>query len=233
MKTQSATVLVIDDAREVLFYVTFILERAGYRVITATDGREGLRLIENEPPDLILCDIMMPILNGFEVRKTLARNPATAAIPFIFLTARSAPVDKLHGLEVGADDYITKPYDQEELLARVNAVLRRAALSRQQGLAEAKTEMTRVRAAILGEVSQELQPLLNKVLAALTLMVTERFAHDVRQQKRFIQIALDNAYHLHDLVKEMTRAGELSQEQVDAFVREVVDLESDFYKLIE
>lgn len=234
MKAKTSTILVIDDAREVLLYLTFILERAGFRVMTASDGQEGLRLIEKEQPDLILCDIMMPNLNGFEFRKTLARNDVTSTIPFIFLTARAALVDKLHGIEAGADDYITKPFEREELLARINAVLRRAALSRQQGFIEAKTEIEKVRSSIFSEVSQELEPAVNKVLAALILVLTERFAGDVQQQKRFIQIALDNTYHLHDLVKEMaTRAAELSQEQVDAYVREVVDLEADFYELIE
>jgi DNA-binding response OmpR family regulator len=233
MKTQPSTVLVIDDAKGVLLHLTLILERAGYKVLTATNGQEGLRIIQTEPPDIILCDIMMPLLNGFEVRKTLARNPATAAIPFIFLTARSAQGDKLHGIEAGADDYITKPFDQEELLARVKAVLRRAALSHQQGIIEAKAEIEKLRSAILSEISQELRPTLDKVLAALTLTLTEHFAHDLRKQKQFIQIALDNACHLHTLVKEMARVGELSQEQMDVFFQQVVDLESEFYKMIE
>lgn len=233
MKAQSSTILVIDDDKEALLYLTFILKKAGYQVVTALNGDEGLRLTQQEQPDLILCDVMMPYLNGFEVRKILARNPLTAAIPFIFLTARSAPVDKLYGIEAGADDYITKPFDREELLARINAVFRRVALSRQQGLAEAQAAMETLRTTILSEASQELRPLLEQILAALTLTLTERFAGNIQQQKRLIQIALHNTCHLHNLVKEMASAGEVRQEQVDTFLREVVDLESDFYKIIE
>ena len=233
MKAQSSTILVIDDVRGVLLHLTLILEKAGYRVLTAKDGDEGLRLIQAERPDIILCDIMMPVLNGFEVRKILARNPATVAIPFIFLTARAAQVDKLHGIEAGADDYITKPFDQEELLARIKAVLRRAALSRQQALIEAKTELQMLRSTVLGEISQELRPSVDKVLAALTLILTGRFVHNSQQQKQFIQIALDNAYRLHTLVQEMACIDELSQEQKEDFLCQVVDLESDLYELIE
>lgn len=234
INSQPAIVAVIDDAKEVLLHLTLILNRAGYRVVTATNGRDGLSLIQNEHPDIILCDIMMPPPNGFELRKILTRDPATAAIPFIFLTARAAQVDKLTGIECGADDYITKPFDTKELLVRINALLRRAALSRQQGLFEAKAEIDRLGSTILDKTSQELRPLLDKVLAALTLTLTERFASDPRQQKRFIQIALDSTYRLHTLVEEMAnREGQLEQEQVDAFVDQVVELETDFYKLVE
>ncbi|NJN92605.1 MAG: response regulator [Anaerolineales bacterium] len=232
--SQPATVAVIDDAKEVLLHLTLILKRAGYRVVTAVNGREGLSLIQNEHPDIILCDIMMPPPNGFEVRKTLMRDPVTAAIPFIFLTARSAQVDKLTGIECGADDYITKPFDTQELLARIHALLRRTALSRQQGLAEAKAEIDRLGLTIFDKTSQEFRPLLDRVLAALTLTLTERFAGNPRQQKRFVQIALDSAYRLHALVQEMANSeGQLRQDQMDAFMSQVVELETDFYKLVE
>lgn len=231
---QPATVAVIDDAKEVLLHLTLILKRAGYKVVTAANGRDGLNLIQNEHPDIILCDIMMPPPNGFEVRKILTRDPVTAAIPFIFLTARSAQVDKLTGIEYGADDYITKPFDTQELLARIHALLRRTALSRQQGLAEAKAEIDRLGSTILDRTSQEIRPLLDRVLAALTLTLTERFAGDPRQQKRFIQIALDSACRLHALIQEMSDSeGQLRQDQMDAFMNQVVELETDFYKLVE
>jgi len=233
MKAQPITVVAIDDAEEVLVYLTLIFKKVGYRVLTAENGAAGLRLIEQEQPDIILCDIMMPPPNGFELRKILSRNPATATIPFIFLSARSARADKISGIEMGADDYITKPFDKEELLARVNAVLRRTTRSYQQGLIEAQTEIEQIRSTILSKTNEELRNPLDKVLAALTLTLTERFAHDPRQQKRFIKIALDSAYSLHTLVEKMASSGELNQEQVDAFLDQVVDLENDFYKWVE
>lgn len=232
MQPQSTTVAVIDDDRAVLFLLTTILKKSGYQVLTATNGYDGLRLIQESCPDLILCDVMMPPPDGFELRRILARNPVTAPIPFIFLTARAAQGDKLHGIEAGADDYITKPFDNQELLARVKAVLRRANLGRQQGLIEAKTQLERFNSGILESTSEELQKPLIQILASLNLALTKQFANDSRQQQRLIQIALDNAYLLRNLVEKLTNAGELSQEQAEMF-QEVVNLASDFYKVIE
>lgn len=232
MQPQSATIAIVDDDKALLFLLTTILGKAGYRVLTATNGQDGIRLIEESRPDVILCDVMMPSPDGFELRRIVARNPATASIPFIFLTARSAQVDKLHGIEAGADDYITKPFDNQELVARVKAVLRRAHLSRQQGLVEAKAQLERFDGRILETTSEELQKPLVQILASLNLALTKQFANDPRQQQRLLQIALDNAYLLRNLVDKLANTGELSQEQTELF-HEVVNLASDFYKVIE
>lgn len=232
IQPESITIAIVDDDKALLFLLTTILSKAGYRVLTATNGHDGLRLIQESRPDIILCDVMMPSPDGFELRRILARSPETASIPFIFLTARSAQVDKLHGIEAGADDYITKPFDNQELVARVKAVLRRANLSRQQGLLEAKSQLEKFSGGILETTSEELQKPLMQILASLNLALTQKFIHDPRQQKRLIQIALDNAYLLRNLVDNLANTGELSQEQT-AFFQEVVNLASDFYKVIE
>ncbi len=129
-------VLVIDDETNLLLGLEAVMKRAGYRVVTANNGQQGLALAQEVLPDMIISDVMMPPPNGFELRKLLAKDPKTAAIPFIFLSARTAQADKLHALESGADDYITKPFDRQELVARVQAVLRRQALGEQKGLEE-------------------------------------------------------------------------------------------------
>jgi DNA-binding response OmpR family regulator len=130
------TILLIDDEPNLLLGLAAIMQRAGYLVYKAGNGSEGLRLAQEQLPDIIVSDVMMPPPNGLELRKRLSQDSTTAQIPFIFLTARLAQGDRLAGLEVGADDYITKPFNREELVARVAAVLRRQEIGRQQGRRE-------------------------------------------------------------------------------------------------
>src|SRR5689334_22021989 len=121
-----ASVLVIDDEKDVLELVRFNLEKEYLDVITATDGQSGLDIGLNHKPDLVLLDLMMPGMSGLEVCRKLRGDDRTRAVPIIMLTAKAAEADKIVGLEMGADDYITKPFSPRELLARVRAVLRRA-----------------------------------------------------------------------------------------------------------
>lgn len=123
MNAELTTVLLIDDEEHILFGLELVMKRAGYDVLCATRGADGLRLARDEDPDLIICDVMMPPPDGFELRELLAQDPRTATIPFMYLTARTDRTDKLKGLELGADDYVTKPFERQELLARVEAVL--------------------------------------------------------------------------------------------------------------
>jgi DNA-binding response OmpR family regulator len=122
----SERILVIDDDADIVQFVKMNLELEGYRVETGTSGAEGLEAARREPPDLILLDIMMPDIDGLEVLNRLQVNPATAHVAVVLLTARAQAEDRIRGLEMGADDYITKPFDIEELVARVGTVLRRS-----------------------------------------------------------------------------------------------------------
>ena len=115
-------VLVVDDDVKTVELVKLYLLRDGYRVITAYDGQEGLRLAREYRPDLIVLDLMLPGMNGLEICRTLR---AESDVPIIMLTAMSADDDRLTGLDLGADDYVTKPFSPRELAARVRAVLRR------------------------------------------------------------------------------------------------------------
>jgi DNA-binding response OmpR family regulator len=110
------------------------LQRDGERVVTANDGRAALRLARSEVPDLVILDLMLPHLSGWDVCRELRRDTATADVPIIMLTARDEIADRVVGLELGADDYVVKPFDAKELVARVHAVLRRSA-ERQAGAA--------------------------------------------------------------------------------------------------
>ncbi|MCL2564847.1 MAG: response regulator YycF [Defluviitaleaceae bacterium] len=118
----SKKVLVVDDEKNIVDIVVFNLKKEGYEALTAFDGEEGLKKVLDEDPDLILLDIMMPKMDGFEVCKKIREKKDT---PIIMLTARAEEVDKVLGLELGADDYVTKPFGVRELMARVKANIRR------------------------------------------------------------------------------------------------------------
>ena len=121
------TILVIDDEPHIIEIVRDYLKQAGYRVVTAGDGQMALTLARHERPDLIVLDLMLPGgLDGLDVCRRLRQDPGLADVPIIMLTARVEETDKLIGLELGADDYVTKPFSPRELVARVRAVLRRA-----------------------------------------------------------------------------------------------------------
>ena len=122
----AAKILVADDEPHIRRILQFLLEQAGYEVVTANDGRETLDLLARGRPDLVLLDWMLPGLSGVELARRLRREDVTAKLPIILLTARVEENDRVHGLEVGADDYITKPFSPRELIARINAVLRRS-----------------------------------------------------------------------------------------------------------
>ena len=117
------TILVVDDERNIIDLVRLYLERAGYAVVEARDGTEALRQHDRVDPDLIVLDLMLPGLDGIEVTREVRRRGET---PILMLTARSEDIDRIVGLEIGADDYLTKPFNPRELVARVKAILRRS-----------------------------------------------------------------------------------------------------------
>ena len=125
----SSTILLVDDEDAVQKLLTYPLEREGFRVLQARDGEEALQRFANERVDLVVLDIMLPKLDGLEVCKRLR---AESSVPIIMLTARDDELDKVLGLELGADDYITKPFSFREFRSRVRALLRRAAAPRQE-----------------------------------------------------------------------------------------------------
>lgn len=118
-------VLIVDDEENIRTLIHFNLEKAGYSVEEATNGKEALDLIALNKPDLVILDLMLPVIDGLAVCRKLKENPSTSSIPIIMLTAKSEEIDRVIGLELGADDYMTKPFGPRELLARIKAVLRR------------------------------------------------------------------------------------------------------------
>jgi DNA-binding response OmpR family regulator len=124
-------ILLIEDNPEVRENTSEILDLAGYNVVSAPNGKVGVELAQNENPDLIICDIMMPELDGYGVLHILNKKSETAGIPFIFLTAKTEKTDIRKGMNLGADDYLTKPFDDTDLLNAIEARLRKAAMQQQ------------------------------------------------------------------------------------------------------
>jgi two-component system phosphate regulon response regulator PhoB len=119
-------VLVVEDEPDIRGLIVHHLERDGFRCRTAASGGEALARVRSAPPDLVVLDLMLPGMDGLEVCRRLRGDPATAALPIIMLTAKADEIDRVVGLEMGADDYLAKPFSTKELVARVRAVLRRA-----------------------------------------------------------------------------------------------------------
>ena len=119
-------ILIVDDEKNIVEAVRYALEQEGFRTVVAHDGARGLELAQREAPDLVLLDWMLPELDGLEVCRILKRDDKTRSIPILMLTVKSGETDKVLGLELGADDYVTKPFSPRELVARIKALLRRA-----------------------------------------------------------------------------------------------------------
>ncbi len=130
MKTK---ILVVDDEPDALEVLGFKLREAGYTPVFAKDGTRALAIARDERPDLIVLDLMLPEVDGLEVCKILRRDPSTASIPVIMLTARASEMDRVLGLELGADDYVTKPFSPRELVIRIRKQLTRAHTGDDQG----------------------------------------------------------------------------------------------------
>ncbi len=125
-QTRLRSIIIVEDDDDIADSIRYNLEREGFRVRLATTGEDALNLILDRPPNLILLDLHLPHMNGFELCRRLRAEATTERVPILMLTARAGEADKVLGLNMGADDYITKPFSMRELVARVNAALRRA-----------------------------------------------------------------------------------------------------------
>ena len=155
--TATKTVLLVDDEATLVATLRYNLEREGYRVVTASDGDKALTVARQERPDLMILDLMLPVIDGLEVCRILRRE---TSVPILMLTARAGEVDKVVGLELGADDYVTKPFSTRELLARVRALLRRTTSASDEEVivsGDLRIDLKR-REALLGETALELKP---------------------------------------------------------------------------
>jgi DNA-binding response OmpR family regulator len=143
MPDRAPRILLVDDEQPIQTLLSFPLQRDGYEVVVAADGREALARFEESPPDLVVLDVMLPRMDGLEVCKRLRAKGET--VPIIMLTAKSEEIDKVLGLELGADDYITKPFSMREFRSRVKAALRRAGMTRPENGDERPLEVLDLR----------------------------------------------------------------------------------------
>lgn len=206
------TVLVIEDEQAVLSNIVEILESGGFRTIGAKEGTTGVQLAKKEQPDLILCDIMMPGLDGYQVLEALRQEIETATIPFIFLTAKADKPDLRQGMNLGADDYITKPFRRNELLDAVAVRLEKRDVIAKQYLDEHQLrealqkqlhDLERVNVTtreLLDGLTQDLRkPLANINLALHLLKETQS---DV-QRNRYLEILREEFSHEIDLLNQV------------------------------
>src|SRR5947208_202635 len=143
MPDRAPRILLVDDEQPIQTLLSFPLQRDGYEVIVAADGREALARYDEQPPDLVVLDVMLPRMDGLEVCKRLRARGET--VPIIMLTAKSEEIDKVLGLELGADDYITKPFSMREFRSRVKAALRRSGMRRAESDDERPIEVLGLR----------------------------------------------------------------------------------------
>jgi signal transduction histidine kinase len=221
--------LLIDDDPKLLFGLKALMTRKGYDALATTDGNEGIRLAKESHPDIIVCDVMMPPPNGFNLKRILASDPLTAAIPFIFLTARTVAADKIAGLEQGADDYVTKPFNTDELLLRIEAVLRRDEFGRQRGLHEMEDIIEKMRHSISTRLGHEFRTPLTVILANLEMALGEKFAGRMEDLDWYLESSLESAQRISALVEDLILLGDIDNNALGC-QRIPIDIDSAFLR---
>ena len=210
-------ILVIEDEAPLREEIVAMLDFEGFLVLSAPDGRVGVELAEHEQPDLIICDIAMPELDGYEVLVTLRENPMTAMIPFIFLTARADRSFRRHGMELGADDYLTKPFTSSELLAAVSVRLERHAAAKQlnsQELQRTKQKITRL-------ITHELRTPMASIKMIQDIMSRQINQMPLSQMQELLDTLRTGSQRLNHAIEQTVlitqlETGELSPETVVA-----------------
>ncbi|MFZ5819354.1 MAG: hybrid sensor histidine kinase/response regulator [Chloroflexota bacterium] len=226
MANPDKTILVIDDESFLLVGIKALLERAGYRVLVAEESPAGVQMAQEQHPDLIVCDVMMPWMDGFKVRETLNADPQTRDIPFLFLSARTSQTDKLKGLDSGADDYITKPFDHRELLARISAILNRYAKGREAARWEIDRQIALFQQEISNNISHELRTPMTQILFSLDIILRNKY-DDPEDLKMFVEIALSQSYRLNSIIDDLIFLNGYDRGTVNS-MRQKVNIEQDF-----
>lgn len=191
------TILVIEDAHALRSDIVDVLSMEGYTLLEASDGAQGVALAEKQLPDLIVCDVMMPIMNGYDVLKTLRNQPLTTTIPFIFLTSVSDYDDQRRGMVLGADDYITKPFEVSELLATITTQLKK----QHDLLLSANRHLDDLRLNIITALPHELRTPLNTILGFSELLMSDAVEVSPEQMRNW-------GKHIHSSGQRLLRIAE-------------------------
>lgn len=212
--TDLKKMLIIDDENKLLLGLKAVMVREGFNVYTASNGFDGVELAKENLPDIIICDVMMPSPNGFQVKNTLTQDPRTASIPFIFLTARTGGADKVAGFNIGADDYVTKPFNIDELIARVRAILRRKQLSLIAVEKEVQEKIEQVRCNIASNLGHELRTPLGIILSSLDLAIRDKFCGRTEDLDWYLDASLASAQKLLMLVNDLILLNSIDQKKI-------------------
>ncbi len=202
-------ILLVDDEPQLLYSMREYLGRVGYGVTSAEGGVEALQALMASPPDLIISDIMMEGMDGFEFQRRV-RALTGAGMPFIFLTAKGDLRDRLEGLRGGADDYVVKPFEPEELEARVASLLNRVERTRQ----EDRRELESLRARILAEIASRMRDPVANLTAQLNVLLSQRFGDDPEEQTRYLRSAAADADVLQELVENLAEVADEAQDDI-------------------
>jgi len=208
---EPARVLIIDDDKSLLLGLAETIKREGtYQVLAADNGKLGIQLAEESLPHLIVCDLMMPPPDGLAVLKALSTNPATATIPFIFLTARTDEKDKINGINLGADDYITKPFSKDELLGRIRAILRRKGITEAHEHLKSADEI-RLLSAKIQDLIQNFSTDQNGLAEAMAQMLSLRDNETEEHSRRVVELSdkLSNELGLDETTRQHIHLGAL------------------------
>ncbi len=190
-------ILIIEDEIPVLENLAELIEEVPeYKVLTASDGIKGLELAMEHLPDLILCDIMMPELDGYEVLSTIKKNDATSTIPFIFLTARTEKEDMRQGMELGADDFLTKPFTFKEVFKAIDSRLSKT----EQILTKSEKQLNELRINLASSLPHELRTPLNGILASSHLLIEHFDKMDLTEVKQVHNSIYASAKRLNRLI---------------------------------
>lgn len=227
MEEKKFTILIVDDEPAIRMGLAATIGRYGYNVITAVNGDDGFLKARQSLPDLIVSDVMMPDLNGFEMKQQMSVDPLLAPIPFIFLTARTGNEDRVAGIRNGADDYVTKPFVTDELMARIEAVLRRVKTEQERGREQVKQaaqdDMEKLRREVLKNFSHELRTPLGNVMMSLDVVVNNKFKSE-EEQNEFLRIAHSSADRLETLVADIILLSDIDQNNLN-LMRQTIDVE--------
>ncbi|MDR3665537.1 MAG: hybrid sensor histidine kinase/response regulator [Ignavibacteriaceae bacterium] len=194
-------ILLIDDVEENIIVLRERLEKEGYEIISATDGKTGIALANRDIPELIICDIMMPEMNGYEVMDSIHSSSRTNTIPFIFLTAKTDPKDFREGMQLGADDYITKPFDNKQLIKAVETRLAR------KEIFESRTE--EIKQSISYALPHELQSPLAAIMGFTRVLIDD---YNQIERRKILEIAEDiqkSAKRLNNLIQKVLFSSKL------------------------
>jgi signal transduction histidine kinase len=216
----AGTVLMVDDDDALQKWVTYELKREGFQVVTVSTGLAGLAAAQAEPkPDIILLDVDMPEMNGFQVATTLQQNPEMNSIPIIFLTGRVSLKDKMAGFQAGGVDYLTKPFEMAELIARIKATLHLNVIQREK----ARRDLEEYKSNLAENMSHEMMTPVSKVLNGVDILARLAHKENISQFDEVIEIIRTGAGELRWLMEDLLLINQISDKEVGAF-RQTIDL---------